>query len=99
MIFREAEGVPSTAMREISLLKDIRHLNIVKLLDVIVTENSLYLVFEYLNMDLKELLEKHKNIFSPDLIKVSIHLFDIEVFESLILHWYFRVICFKCWMQ
>uniref|UniRef100_A0A8C3UA80 Cyclin-dependent kinase 2 n=1 Tax=Catharus ustulatus TaxID=91951 RepID=A0A8C3UA80_CATUS len=45
----ETEGVPSTAIREISLLKELNHPNIVKLLDVIHTENKLYLVFEFLS--------------------------------------------------
>jgi serine/threonine protein kinase len=29
------EGIPSTAIREISLLREIRHTNVVKLIDVI----------------------------------------------------------------
>lgn len=31
----EDEGMPSTAMREIAILKELDHVNIVKLLDVI----------------------------------------------------------------
>lgn len=57
----EDEGVPSTAMREISLLKELRHPNIVDLNDVHLTESRLYLVFEFLSMDLKryiDLIEK-----------------------------------------
>uniref|UniRef100_A0A8C8SIE2 Cyclin-dependent kinase 2 n=1 Tax=Pelusios castaneus TaxID=367368 RepID=A0A8C8SIE2_9SAUR len=53
----ETEGVPSTAIREISLLKELNHSNIVKLLDVIHTENKLYLVFEFLNQDLKKFMD------------------------------------------
>ncbi|XP_041438984.1 cyclin-dependent kinase 2 isoform X1 [Xenopus laevis] len=53
----ETEGVPSTAIREISLLKELNHPNIVKLLDVIHTENKLYLVFEFLNQDLKKFMD------------------------------------------
>lgn len=44
----EDEGVPSTAIREISLLKDLRHPNIVSLRDVIYSEAKLFLVFQYL---------------------------------------------------
>ncbi|XP_036051276.1 cyclin-dependent kinase 3 isoform X2 [Onychomys torridus] len=50
----ETEGVPSTAIREISLLKELKHPNIVKLLDVIHREKKLYLVFEFLTQDLKK---------------------------------------------
>jgi cyclin-dependent kinase 2 len=53
----EVDGVPSTAIREISLLKELDHINIVKLLDIIHAENKLFLVFEYLNQDLKKYME------------------------------------------
>ncbi|NWH77392.1 CDK3 kinase, partial [Piaya cayana] len=50
----EVEGVPSTAIREISLLKELKHPNIVSLLDVVHSQKKLYMVFEYLNQDLKK---------------------------------------------
>ncbi|OBS73384.1 hypothetical protein A6R68_12061 [Neotoma lepida] len=50
----ETEGVPSTAIREISLLKELKHPNIVKLLDVVHREKKLYMVFELLTQDLKK---------------------------------------------
>nr|XP_048307915.1 cyclin-dependent kinase 3 isoform X1 [Myodes glareolus] len=53
----ETEGIPSTAIREISLLKELRHPNIVKLLDVVHREKKLYLVFEFLTQDLKKHME------------------------------------------
>ncbi|KAK6181670.1 hypothetical protein SNE40_009480 [Patella caerulea] len=53
----ESEGVPSTAIREISLLKELEHPNVVRLLDVIHSEMKLYLVFEYLNQDLKKYMD------------------------------------------
>lgn len=50
-------------MREISLLKKIQHANCVPLLDIIVSDSNLYLVFEYLNSDLKNLLDQsHKGL-------------------------------------
>ncbi|KAF3661986.1 Cell division control protein 2 -like protein [Capsicum annuum] len=51
---QEDEGVPSTAIREISLLKEMQHGNIVRLHDVVHSEKRLYLVFEYLDLDLKK---------------------------------------------
>ncbi|KAL5018969.1 hypothetical protein ScPMuIL_004691 [Solemya velum] len=53
----EEEGVPSTAIREISLLKELQHPNIVCLEDVLMQENKLYLVFEFLSMDLKRYMD------------------------------------------
>ncbi|KAK6187170.1 cyclin-dependent kinase 1-A [Patella vulgata] len=53
----EEEGVPSTAIREISLLKELHHPNIVCLEDVLMQENKLYLVFEFLSMDLKRYMD------------------------------------------
>mmetsp|Transcript_1589 Transcript_1589/g.4335 ORF Transcript_1589/g.4335 Transcript_1589/m.4335 type:complete len:304 (+) Transcript_1589:159-1070(+) len=53
----EDEGVPCTAIREISLLKELNHPNVVRLYDVIHTEKSLTLVFEYLDTDLKKFMD------------------------------------------
>ena len=54
----EDEGIPSTALREISLLKELQHCNIVRLYDVVHTEKKLTLVFEYLDQDLKKYLDQ-----------------------------------------
>jgi serine/threonine protein kinase len=53
----EDEGVPSTALREISVLKTLKHDNIVRLLDVEHGENRLYLAFEFVDQDLKKHLD------------------------------------------
>ena len=50
----EDEGIPSTAIREISLLKELNHPNIVKLTEVIHSNKKLILVFEFVDMDLKK---------------------------------------------
>jgi len=65
---QEDEGVPSTAIREISILKELQHPNVVSLLDVENLPNKLYLVFEYLDQDLKKYMETITS-FEPSLVK------------------------------
>ncbi|BGP08044.1 hypothetical protein NBRC10512_002890 [Rhodotorula toruloides] len=54
----EDEGVPSTAIREISLLKEMKDPNVVRLLDITHHDTKLYLVFEFLDLDLKRYMDK-----------------------------------------
>ncbi|CAG8454958.1 2007_t:CDS:10 [Funneliformis mosseae] len=65
----EEEGVPCTAIREISLLKELKHPNIVRLYDVLHTEKKLTLVFEYLDSDLKKFLDTYGGDLDKDTIK------------------------------
>lgn len=65
------EGIPSTAIREISLLKELKHPNIVSLEDVLMEENRLYLIFEFLSMDLKKYMDTlpAEKLMDSDLVK------------------------------
>jgi serine/threonine protein kinase len=65
------EGVPSTAIREISILKGLRHSSIIELQDVMYTSDRLYLVFEYLELDLKRYLDGTSKPVDKELIRVS----------------------------
>ncbi|KAJ8724705.1 hypothetical protein PYW08_016179 [Mythimna loreyi] len=65
----EPEGVPSTALREISVLRELRHPAVVRLLDVLLADNKLFLVFEFLHMDLKRLMDITKGPLRLDLVK------------------------------
>jgi len=65
------EGIPSTAIREISLLKELKHSNIVCLEDVLMEENRLYLIFEFLSMDLKKYMDSipADKLMEPELVR------------------------------
>ncbi|MCO5573685.1 hypothetical protein L7F22_027459 [Adiantum nelumboides] len=67
---QDEEGVPSTTLREVSLLQRLSHsIYVVRLLCVehIVKNNKpiLYLVFEYLDSDLKRFIDNHSNSAIP----------------------------------
>ncbi|XP_053562591.1 cyclin-dependent kinase 18 [Bombina bombina] len=64
------EGAPCTAIREVSLLKKLKHANIVTLHDIIYTEHSLTLVFEYLDSDLKQYLDNCGNLMCMHNVKI-----------------------------
>lgn len=64
------EGAPCTAIREVSLLRDLKHANIVTLHDIIHTDKSLTLVFEYLEKDLKQYMDDCGNIMSMTNVKI-----------------------------
>eukprot|EP01147_Barroeca_monosierra_P005733 gene5733-217_t len=64
------EGAPCTAIREVSLLKGLKHANIVTLHDIIHTKSSLTLVFEYLEKDLKQYMDQCSSYISMNNVKL-----------------------------
>eukprot|EP00825_Cyclidium_porcatum_P020675 TRINITY_DN23337_c0_g1_i1.p1 TRINITY_DN23337_c0_g1~~TRINITY_DN23337_c0_g1_i1.p1 ORF type:complete len:363 (+),score=49.90 TRINITY_DN23337_c0_g1_i1:147-1235(+) len=58
------EGIPSTTIREISILQNLKHTNIVKLIDVSynLPSRKMYLVFEFVDKDLKRYLDQNQVI-------------------------------------
>ncbi|KAG9510590.1 Cyclin-dependent kinase 2, partial [Fragariocoptes setiger] len=65
----ELEGVPCSSLREIGLLKDLNHPNVLRLFDVIHCGTSLYLAFEHLDLDLKRFVDKFKTPLPKSLTK------------------------------
>lgn len=62
-------NIQKTALREIKILKSLRHDNIVCLLDVFRKSNQLYLVFEYIDHTLLEELELQPHGITVDKCK------------------------------
>uniref|UniRef100_V5EV01 [RNA-polymerase]-subunit kinase n=2 Tax=Kalmanozyma brasiliensis (strain GHG001) TaxID=1365824 RepID=V5EV01_KALBG len=65
----EKDGFPVTAMREIKLLQALRHENVVRLHEMMVTRGSIYMVFEYMEHDLNGILAHPAVQFSPAHLK------------------------------
>ncbi|KAJ9473672.1 hypothetical protein DIPPA_17080 [Diplonema papillatum] len=70
----DKEGVPQSALREIQVLRLMRHENVVRLLDVAVAEaaDSLHLVFELCEHDLANLIDKHGAVFKEREVKAIV---------------------------
>jgi len=63
------DGVPSTAIREIAILKELDHENIVRLLDVFCKPGELVLVFEVLDSDLKKHMKALGGRLQPNQVR------------------------------
>jgi len=67
------EGVPSSALREICILKELKHENVVRLYDVLHTERKMTLVFEYCEMDLKKYFDQCGGSIPHETTKSFLH--------------------------
>jgi len=52
------EGIPPTALREISILKEVPHENVVQLKDVYCRPDEVCLIFEFVESDLKRFMKR-----------------------------------------
>lgn len=72
--------MPSTAIREISLLKNLKHPNVVELKEVLFSKDQLYLVFEYLEYDLKKYMKKKGAALPPEQTQSFLY----QILQSLV---------------
>lgn len=63
------DGVPSTLLREISILKTLNHINIIGLKDVCTSSLPIFLAFEYMDSDLRTLLNHIRRPLKESIIK------------------------------
>eukprot|EP00898_Chlorokybus_atmophyticus_P009224 jgi/Chlat1/931/Chrsp108S00040 len=63
------EGVNVTALREIKLLKELHHGNVIRLVDVFPHKRNLNLVFEYMESDLETVIKDRSIVLSPADVK------------------------------
>lgn len=65
----QKEGLNFTALREIKLLKELKHPNIIELIDAFPDKGNLHLVFEYMQTDLEAVIRDRNIFLSPADIK------------------------------
>ena len=75
IMLQPQEGLPFTAIREVSLLRGLKHANIVRLHQIVHQPHSLILVFEYVKTDLSKFMENYRN--GLDSFRVKIFLFQL----------------------
>ncbi|VDM08039.1 unnamed protein product [Wuchereria bancrofti] len=80
------DGVNRTALREIKLLQELHHENIIGLLDVIGHKTNIQLVFDFMETDLEHLVKDKAIILMPEHIKNMV-LQMLLGLEYLHLHW------------
>jgi len=74
-----SEGVSGSLLREISILKELKHENIIKLYDVIHQETDITLVFEFFGQDLLHYVVANVVQLAPE----TIHSFMLQLLNAL----------------
>ncbi|KAK4689342.1 CTD kinase subunit alpha, partial [Tremellales sp. Uapishka_1] len=69
----EKDGFPVTAMREIKLLQGLRHENVLRLQEMMVSSGSVYMVLDYMDHDLTGVLSHPEIKFTPAHLKSLNH--------------------------
>ncbi|KAJ7567215.1 hypothetical protein O6H91_02G137200 [Diphasiastrum complanatum] len=78
---KEREGFPMTSLREINVLLSFHHPSVVDVKEVVVGSNldSIFMVMEYMEHDLKSLMETMKQPFSQSEVKCLM----LQLFEGV----------------
>jgi cyclin-dependent kinase 12/13 len=80
---QEKEGFPITCLREVKILQELEHKNIINMKDLIFENTDkgylTYLVFEYMNHDLMGLLRNDDMVFDEMTVNVLLH----QILEGL----------------
>lgn len=80
------DGINRTALREVKLLQEISHENIIALLDVFGNKSNVSLVFEFVDTDLEIIIRDQKIILTPGNIK-SYLMQTLKGLEYLHMNW------------
>lgn len=74
--FKESDDdeiLKKTTLREVKILRLLKHANIVSLIEAFRRKGKLYLVFEYVEKNLLEVLEEQPQGLEPDLVRIYIY--------------------------
>ncbi|XP_033634689.1 cyclin-dependent kinase 7-like isoform X1 [Asterias rubens] len=80
------DGVNRTALREIKLLQELKHDNIIGLLDVFGHRSNISLVFDFMDTDLEVIIQDNSLVLKPGDIK-AYTIMTLKGLEYLHRHW------------
>lgn len=80
------DGINRTALREIKLLQELGHENIIGLLDVFGHKSNISLIFDYMDTDLEVIILDQTIVLTPSDIK-SYLIMTLRGLEYLHMHW------------
>ncbi|XP_050291473.1 cyclin-dependent kinase E-1 [Quercus robur] len=82
---KDGDGVSPTAIREIMLLREISHENVVKLVNVHINhvDMSLYLAFDYAEHDLYEIIRHHRDKVNQSIGQYTVKSFLWQLLNGL----------------
>ena len=80
------DGINRTALREIKLLQELHHQNIIGLLDVFGHKSNISLIFDYMDTDLEVIILDQAIVLTPGDIKAYL-IMTLQGLEYLHLHW------------
>ena len=66
---QEEDGVPAATLREVTILQNLNHSNVIKLRDVTTENGMLVLVLEYMHIDLRQFLDRKRSPLEPHLLQ------------------------------
>lgn len=80
------DGINRTALREIKLLQELHHPNIIGLLDVFGHKSNISLIFDYMDADLEMIIKDRAILLPPGHIK-AYSIMMLQGLEYLHAHW------------
>lgn len=76
-------GIPSSAIREIALLKVLKHDNIMAIEEIQHNQENLFIVAEYCSMDLKNYFDTLEDMIPPRVIWIYCIEFKLSYLDGI----------------
>ncbi|GLG96712.1 Cyclin-dependent kinase 5 homolog [Gryllus bimaculatus] len=80
------DGINRTALREVKLLQELKHPNIINLMDVFGHKSNVSLVFDFMDTDLEVIIKDNSIVLTPAHIKAYV-LMTLQGLEYLHMNW------------